>query len=293
MDKLEICKQTRKFAADSLHKVLKKLLESNEPISEMMLRDAWLAEMRENKNIFPDGWYTPPPHGMIILFATDKDTERFNYKNARNEVTWPKNDIFLDKKNGVIFCYASPVDKKTGMIGDFGITLYFGDNDEIKQLTKDCLYLDKEIFDYAQIGIKISEVAVFAEKRIHAYEMTNEIISITDKFATNIGHGIPTSNENWNAEEKQILQEGDTDWESTKDMISKKRFFVNNNESLVIKPQIAFTIEPRPKVVNKPHLPSSICYHTIALFKESGEKELLTDFDDLFTLVGMDYMIEQ
>src|SRR5436853_4201407 len=105
MDKLEVCKSTRKIAADSLAKVLKKLLKSKKPISEVMLRDAWLFEMRKNKNIFPDGWYMPPPHGIMVLFADEKNVQRFNYKSARPNETWPRDDIFLDLKKGIIYCY--------------------------------------------------------------------------------------------------------------------------------------------------------------------------------------------
>lgn len=141
IDKFEICKATRKIAADALYKTLKKLRASDKNISEVMLRDEWLAEMRKNRNIFPDGWYLPPPHGMIVLFADEDHVERFNYKNARWESSWARDDIFMDRKTGIIFCYASPVDKKSGTIGDFSLTLYFGKNPEIKQLLQYCLKL--------------------------------------------------------------------------------------------------------------------------------------------------------
>ncbi|MBI3887472.1 M24 family metallopeptidase [Candidatus Microgenomates bacterium] len=291
-DKLGVCKQTRKFSADTLYTVLKKLLASKKPISEVMLRDAWLVALRKNKAIFPDGWYLPPPHGMIILFADDENIERFNYRSARKEETWPRNDIFLHKKNGIIFCYASPVDRKTGIIGDFGMTLYFGDNPDLKKLLQTTLSLEKAIFEYAQVGMTISDVSKFSEKEMNKYSMVNQIDSITDKTGTNSGHSIPISYEDWTSAEKKILMKGDRDWKSVAAMISKKRFFVNQAEAFVITEKTAFTIEPRPKVIAKPHLPASINYHTIAFFKENGEKELLTNFDNLFTLVGMDYMIE-
>jgi len=291
IDKLEICKQTRKFAAQSLYIVLKKLLKSQKPISEVILRDIWLSEMRKNKNIFPDGWYTPPPHGMIILFGDDKNIQRFDYRNARQEESWPREDVFLARKNAVIFCYASPVDNVTGIIGDFGITLYFGNNADMKQLLKTCLRINQDTFQFAKIGMRISEVTIFAEKQMDKYGMTNQIISYSDKTLKNIGHSIPATNEGWTDKEKKILSVGLKNWISAKDVISKKRFFVNAKEQIKIKPGVAFTIEPRPKVIDKPNLPSSLNYHTIAIFKENGEKELLTNFDDLFTLAGMSYMM--
>lgn len=44
LDKFEICKRTRKIAADSLYNVLKRLLQTKKSISEVVLSDAWLAE---------------------------------------------------------------------------------------------------------------------------------------------------------------------------------------------------------------------------------------------------------
>lgn len=295
--KLKICKQTRKYAADALYKVLKELLPAAQPISEVLLRDAWLTELRKNNDIFSDGWYTPPPHGIIALFSDDQNVERISYKSARPEKNWPKNDTYLNSKNGIIYLYASPVDKNSGIIGDFGITLYFGNKPEIKTLLKTCLRLDKEIFEFSKLGMELSEITLFTEKRLKHYGMQNMIESITDtaiiknKTAISIGHTIPFSNENSSNSENKILKNGLTDWEKAKDMISNKRIFVNSLEKFKIKPACAFTIEPRSKIINKPYLPTSLSYHTIAVFKTDGSKELLTNFDNLFKLAGMDYIL--
>jgi len=164
MDKLEICKSTRKIAADSLYTVLKKLLASTQLISEVMLRDEWLEEMQKNKTIFTEGWYIPPPHGMIVLFATDKKVERINYKSVRIEEKWPRNDIFLDKKNGLAYFYASPVDKQSGIIGDFGMTVYLGKKKEIKDILKHCLVADKEILKLLQQECNLAKLQKFPGK---------------------------------------------------------------------------------------------------------------------------------
>jgi len=58
-------------------------------------------------------------------------TSRLNFGNLRRESVWPRADIRLNVKNGIIFAYASPFDKKTGIIGDFQTTLYFGKKQEI------------------------------------------------------------------------------------------------------------------------------------------------------------------
>jgi hypothetical protein len=226
-----------------------------------------------------------------VLFGTDQDPQRVNYKSIRPEDKWPREDVFLDIKKGIAYLFASPVDKKTGIIGDFGITIYFGKNAAIKKLLKLCYQLDQQIFDYTRVGMRFSEVTSFAEKLFTKYGLANEIISITDVSVVNIGHTIPAAYESWSKEEQSLLAKGEEDWEKLKHKISNKRRFVNNNEDFLIKPGVAFTIEPRPKLVAEPHLPTSLSYHTVVLFKENGEKELLTNFDKIFTLTKMMYMM--
>jgi peptidase M24-like protein len=289
-DKLEICKRTRKIAADSLYKVLKKILASDKPISEVTLRDAWLKEMQKNKTIFLEGWYEPPPHGIIVLFGTENEVERINFISVRPKEKWPRNDIFFNKKNGIAYLYASPVDKNSGIIGDFAITLYFGKKKDIINLLKHCLEADKHIFEEARIGMQLGEIAGISRKILKRYGMQNESLAITDKGENVLGHTIPDDFTKWTEREKTIIKKNN--WQEIKDIISKKRINVKDNETYIITDNCAITIEPRPKMVNKPELPKSLSYHTIALFKQDGTKELLTDFDKLFTLTGMNYMMQ-
>jgi hypothetical protein len=248
--------------------------------------------MQKNKHIFPDGWYTPPPHGIIALFADDTNIDRVNFQSVRPEKHWPRNDVFLNTKTGLLCLYASPVDKKSGVIGDFGLTLYFGDNQDIQTLLVKILDIDRQIFEFAKPGMKLSQISQYAENILHKNRMENQVVSRTDNAVVNIGHTIPVTYETWNQQEQEILKLGTTNWEETKDMISSKRKFVNDIEPLTIQSDFGVTIEPRAKLLDKPELPVSLYYHTIALFRENGEKELLTNFDELFSFIGMNYMIK-
>lgn len=290
MNKLLVCKKTRKYTADCLLKVLKEVLEKEEKISEAEFRDKWLKELRKSKDIFPDGWYVPPPHGMTVLFGTDEDFSRLNFSSIRPEKFWPRKDVYLNLTKGIAMLYASPVDKKTGIIGDFETTIYFGKKKKTKKHLKTNIEIIKKIYDYLQIGMPFSQIVSMANKEFKNQGLTNEVLSINDPTNTNIGHTIPFSYEEISLEENDILKQGDRNWQNMLTMISKKRKFVNAEEQLLINPGMAFTIEPRLKNSNNKSVPFST-YHSIILFKENGEKELLADYDEIFKLVGMDYML--
>jgi hypothetical protein len=289
MDKLKIVKETRKSAADSLFKTLKKVLKTKQPISEVEFRDLWLLEMRKNKKIFSEGWYDPPPHGIIVLFGTDKDVKRLNFESARPEEFWPRDDIFLDQKNGIALLYASPVDKKSGIIGDFEMTLYFGNNEIIKNQLKTNLDIIYKTFEEVKEGMSFSDVCLTGSKLLRQNKLVNIVYSISDPTSTNLGHTIPFSYEGMTSKEKDILKSGNKNWKELRVMIGKKRKFVNTIESLKIKTPMAVTVEPRSKIKNKKDSPL-VAFHGILLFKENGKKELLTNFDKIFKLVGMTYM---
>ena len=287
--KLEICKSTRKIVADCLYETLFELLKQTTPFSEVQLRDNWLVKIRTHKNIFPDGWYIPPLHGAIVLFGTDDDIKRVSTSSMRPKEFWPREDIYFNRKKGIMLVYFSAVDKQTGIIGDFGMSIYVGNNQKIKDHLKLCYELDRKIFEQAQIGMQLSDLTHFALRLYQKHGLTNNIASQTDPTGTNIGHTIPVSYEDWNKEELHILKNGKNDWQRVADIISRKRRFENIQETLKIQPDMAITIEPRPSVLNDPSIPI-VYFHTIALFKDDGTKELLTNFDKILNLAEMDYI---
>src|SRR6185437_6644924 len=102
-EKLDTCRTTRKIAAKSLAIVLQKVLFSAKEISEQEVRDLWIEELRNHKSIFPDGWYMPPPYGIGVLFGNSEDVSRVSPPTIRNEEFWPKDNVYLDKKDGLMF----------------------------------------------------------------------------------------------------------------------------------------------------------------------------------------------
>jgi hypothetical protein len=290
MDKLKICKQTRKIAAEALYKTLQKVLKSKKPISEVDFRNMWLLEMRKSDSIFPDGWYTPPPHGMGVLFATGDDYKRIKFKSLRMKDYWPRKDVYLDKDNGYLLFYCSPVDRKTFAIGDFGLSIYLGKDKKIQRILKQELNVIIKIYNFAKKEMTIADVGKYAKKIIKQNNFSNEWwVSITDSTGTNYGHTIPATDNDWTDRERKILN-GKKSWQAKLNVISKKRKFLNSLEATVINPGLAFTIEPRAIKNNEPKIPI-LYFHTIAAFHKNGKKELLTNFDRIFKLTRMDYML--
>lgn len=289
-DKTLICQQVRTVASDSLYTVLQELLSKETLISETILRNRWLSEMQKNKTIFPHGWYEPPPSGITVLFATSDDM-RADFTNLRPETYWPKENIFLDRKEGFAYLFASPIDRETAIAGDFSINIYFGKNPIIIDNMKRSLEVDYKIYDFLKIGQTFSEVFLYAGSLIDQAGMKNNIVSITDPDSLNIGHTIPFSYEDLSKEELQTLHSAEKNWQVFTSLVSKKRRFVNRRERLQIKSEMAFTIEPALKVIDDSSIPMTM-FHNTAVFHKNGKKELLRNFDTIFKLVGMNYMLE-
>lgn len=287
MDTITACKKTRALAANTFAIALQTLQKNHTPFSEVMLRDAWLSELQKNQDIFPDGWYIPPPHGIGILFGPAIQNSRTNYRNLREEVYSPNPNIYFDNKNDMAYIYASPVDKKSGTIGDFGMVLYRGTDEKVKNHLKRCLEIDKAIFEQITVGMTFAQIYETAEKIFTQYQLSNNVISTTDKAVINIGHSVPSFAELSSEEVDQIQQH---DWMKIKDMLSKKRLFINALEQTVLQSGMCITLEPRLTVSNDSAMPMA-SYHVITSIDNKGHKELLTNFDTIFQLGGMEYML--
>jgi hypothetical protein len=279
--------RTRTLAQRTLGRALDELLRSGEPISETLLRDTWLAYLREDPRVYTDGWYTPPPHGLIVVFATDQDASRVNLNSFRPEEAWPRDDILLDRNHGIILVHASPVDKATGMIGDFGATLYFGGDPDVQNHLVACLRINEALFKQIKSDWTMRQIAEHGAQELSSAGLVNEAISKTDSGLTNMGHTIPGLADGWTASEAQTFHKGR--WREIKDVISKKRLFVKANEQSTVRQVVVFTIEPRAHVSGRPNLPVGY-FHTIAVFHD-GEEQLVTGFDTIFRLAGMGYMV--
>lgn len=282
----KVCEKTRQAASESLLKVIGKLWGKS--FSERQLKDLWIEELRKSGKLFPSGWYCPPPEGYGVLIGDENNPGRLNYDTLRKETIWPQANIKFNIRTGLAYIFASPVDNKTGIIGDFGLTVYAGKDRGIINHFKKVYLVNQQIVGGIRPGLKVSEVYNQAIQIFSVANLTNNITSSTDIVGTNIGHSISGTLEPYSETELAIIK-GDN-WQEACDLISKKRVFFNGKVDYVFKPGDCFTLEPRLTDLKIPNLPM-VSFHTIVRVTADGA-ELIEKFDKIFRATKMDYMLD-
>jgi hypothetical protein len=277
---IDVIIKTRKTTAD----IFSESLVGIDGLSEIEIAEKILSEIKNHNEIFPEGWYSPPPSGVAILLAQEP-FERLKYDSLRNPVYFPQKTPRLEKET-VCLIFFSPINRKTNMIGDVGFTLYKGDNEEIKKHLKKSYETIKKVADYVQIGMNFSELAFFASNFFSGqnFKITRwKTISSDPNASINIGHTIPGSFEN-------TFTFGNT-FEEIIENIRTKRVSIEETRNFQIPKTCAFTIESRLEDFKNPNLPSAY-FHFIVCF-DNGKKTILGNFNEIFKAVGMDYMQEK
>jgi len=271
-----VSEKTREVASEALLKVIGQIWGKS--FSERQLKDLWLEELRKGGRLFSSGWYCPPPEGCGVLIGDEKNPGRLNYDSLRKETNWPHADIKFNIRTGIAYIFASPVDKETGIIGDFGLTVYAGKDRGIINHFKKVYLVNQQIVKEIKPGLKVSEIYKKAIQIFSAVKLTNNVSSSTDTVGTNIGHSIPGTLEPYLGTELAVIK-GDN-WQAACDLISKKRVFFNGKTDYVFKPGDCFTLEPRLTDLKTPNLPM-VSFHTIIRVTTHGA-ELLENFDKIF-----------
>lgn len=283
LDNIDICLKTRKLSANILLKTLK--IIKNENISEKKIKELWQCQLSRNPSVYEKGWYEQPPDGFAVLICNSTNPKRLDFSSLREEHFYPKPNIFLSI-DSVSFFYCSPVNKVRNIIGDFSITLYRGNDQKIIDHIKKVFIITKAIADYAQIGMNMNEIYKFGLSLFDKYQVRNIDYSVTDGMDVNIGHTIPWTYEVMNNEEKYILKTGN--WDNIKNMISKKRKFINKDQELKIQENMIFTIEPKLKSSLDSSIPA-ITFHVIVAFRK-GKKSVINNYSEIFKEWDMDYL---
>lgn len=248
--------------------------------SEGEIRDRILHLLASHKELYPQGWYDPPLGGTGILFA-EKPYERLKFETLRDPTYCPSADVrFTPESVGMV--YASSVDRATGMIGDAGLTIYTGKDNAVREHIHSCLSVMRAVADHAAVGMKFSDLYAYAMR--HFKESGSLVVGWMtthhDPQKVNLGHTIPGS---FGA----ALPAGGS-FESLKEAIRTQRIYINEVESFEIPPTCAFTFEAR--LVDEARRMPNAFFHLTVTFSE-GEKRILDDFDAIFRVTGMDYML--
>lgn len=277
-DFIKAIKETREIASEIANKSLLNIKH----LSEVELREKILSEVLLHNNLFPKGWYDPPPSGVGILFDATP-FKRLQFSSLRDEKCFPnKNCTFENESVGMV--YFSPIDKVTNMIGDIGLTVYNGNNEKIKQHIKKCYDTTYAIADYAKVGMTFSELFSFAMDLFkNEFKLVEWMTTTSDpNKGINLGHTIPGSF-------GEGLEFGNS-FEQVRETITKNRIYINQVENFQIPQNCAFTVEARLADVNDPELPNTF-FHFIVTF-DNGQKEILENFENIFKTVNMNYLLK-
>jgi hypothetical protein len=281
---IDTCLQTRRWLADAIVQLLK----DNERVSEAQFASTLASLIRTNTSLRGEGWYAPPPAGIAALFGPSDNFDRLQFDTLRKKDYWPGTDHALGN-DCVGIIYASPIDRASGIIGDFGMTIYRGDDPTVHAHLTNCLSTLEGAAELAQVGMEMRELHQMAQDLFSKHDLTNaRTVTWADKTGTNLGHTIPWSYEPPTAEEALIICSGSQ--AEVNELISGKRVYVNRAEQFKIPETIAFTLEARLESITEVTLPN-IFYHLIITFKHSV-KSVHTNFNSVFANTGMDTYIK-
>jgi hypothetical protein len=264
--------QARSLAAQTLVTALSDL---DKGFSEMALAEKWLRHIRDKKEIFPFGWYSPPPDGLSVLIGEPCQYNRLRYNSLRESVNWPSDSIFFNR-DCIIYPYFSAVDRKTLMIGDHVGTYYAGNDIRIRQWFSEVYNMTIEIARRTRAGMAYSEIHAISEERLGILGAQNNTYSSAGGLASDIGHSVPFFGLDPTFLPKQ--ERGTT----LSDIISRNRQYVSRSNNNIIADPCAFTIEPQVVVDG---LPMASFHIIVVIF--GGELFIVERFRNVFDYFGM------
>ena len=268
--------RTRKITED----ILIKSLSSIDGLTEIEIHKKLLEELEKHTELFPEGYYSPPPAGIAVILD-QKPFKRLHYDSLRNSLYWPNNSSKFEPET-VAMVYLSPIDRETNMIGDMGLTIYRGSDSLIKEHVKMSYEGILNIAKHAQIGMTFKELCTFATDSFEGkLKITKWTAMNSDpNQSVNLGHTVPGSlGENF-APSKNF--------EEAKENIRVRRIPFIDTQNFTIPGTCAFTVESRTEDLYNGDMPS-VHFHFMVCF-DKGKKTILDNFGEIFKIVGMDYM---
>jgi hypothetical protein len=246
--------------------------------SELELSSAWHTRLHRQPDLTDEGWYMPPPHGIILAIGN----ERMNRPSFRPAETWPDDEHRLHPES-LVFAYASPVQRNSGLIGDLACSLYGGTDSHVRDHLRNVWNVTHQIIESARPDMTFAELYIESQQLVAAAGLTNMVESLHGGSTTDIGHSIPWFIDPPTASEQATLTTGTA--QEIADLVSSKRIFVYDSNHRTIGAHAAFTVEPR---LVAPGMPMA-GFHIVVAF-EDGDKHVITEFDPLFDYFEMDWL---
>lgn len=251
-------------------------------LCEAALARRWQG-LLDSPDIYEEGWYVPPPAGIISNFAKEQDNfDRARQPSFRPEFMWPREDIFYEESD-IVLLYASPVQRNTGLIGDFGMSLYRGGNKEIHDHLDHVMRVTTHIARQARSGMMFQELYALAMEVIAAQGFHNSIASSTDAAGTNIGHTIPLS---YGSDPTHAAVQKAGSFDDIREALRTGRKFISAREEQRIEDTMAFTVEPRLSTDKVPD-----CWFHLTVIFDRGEPRIVHGFEPVFQVFGLQRLL--
>ena len=263
-----IFNHARQNAVSALKQALKE--SYGKQISEKDLKNRWIALMSQDKGIYSSGWYCPPGKGAAVLFD-----ERLNFDSLRNEQFW-SGEKTIDWGNGLLYAYCSPVDRESGYIGDMSVTLYFGEDERIRDHFRNCRAAIGEIFASLEAAEGPKEIFLLSLEIFRKHSLRSNVISRTDPMPSNLGHTFTHLDKK--SDEKELSREDVAH-------LSSSRKFLNGSADWQFEEGMQFTIEPQLLSLDDPSLPKVT--HHYAVKKTDGGFIVCDDIDEFLMEYGL------
>lgn len=265
----------RKLIFEALRATLDELF-GREGVTEVLFRESWLDKLRERTNLSLNGWYSPPPKGVSVLFGTDGSPERLTFRSLRQPKFWP-NKSAMDWSRGLLYAYCSLVDVQTGLPGDFGLTLYFGNDPAIRAHFTNSYEATRTVLSFIQLDSTSFRVFCDAERVFKEAGLRNSVVSVTDAVQLDLGHSLPVVPPATFGGRRVLTK-------SLCDSISKARRFINGASDWPLRSTGQVTIEPQLVCLSNPLLPQ-LSFHYVVSFGNS--LRVFDECDQLFRVFGL------
>jgi len=284
---LEARLQTSITAHSKISGVIADVLSQSFGSTEVAVRDRLQAAIAKLPEMHASGWYSPPPAGIGVLFAGPDNRERSRFSSLRLEENWPKADYIFERETvGIV--YVSPVDRASGAIADFGLTIYCGTDQKIQAHLRRCLEATETIAEQVTVGMQFREVYDLGERLLKQQGLHNDLmVTINDPLrGADYGHTWPWSYQLPTEAEQAIIDRGDL--AAASELITHSRVYLNAAEEFKIPETIAFSIEPHIGSSEDPDLPAGYFY-ALVVFR-AGERSIFTNINPILDALDITYM---